>query len=171
MTSEKASVADDLVSRMMFMTRPDGTPLLKVIKLRMVCDHCQATKDRDDLVECVHCLGFLPDFQEDRRQSDLKAIMKGLEDEFLTEIRGLSTNSLITPAFSPELIADLSSKDKIYKGAHDFSHLFMAIDPSGGSKKSKYACVVVGGTRSDELVVSYLKKFTAQKKNRIQSIH
>lgn len=154
MTSEKSSVAEDFVSRLIDTKRPDGSFLIHTIKLVMICNDCKS-KGKSSAMECIHYKGFIPGHQDEKRHDDLKLMLRGLEDDFLTEIKGLSSQSNAVPAFSPESITLLASSECIYNKEDSFPEIYLGIDPSGGGKASKYAFVAAVESYKAELVVSY----------------
>jgi hypothetical protein len=154
MTSEKKNSTEDFVTTMENAKRPDGTRIVKCLRMEMVCLKCKRGGFREEI--CIHMDGYRPKFQKTARINDLSIIMGDDKDDFITEIQGIAVNSNERSAFKKDDVLELEDKDNFYSGKEEFTDVFFGVDPSGGGAKSRYTMIAMAQTRSGEIVVRFM---------------
>jgi len=145
--------SDSFVSPLTQAKYPDGRSVFLSLNFQLICAECKAA-NRAHLCKCL--VGDLPPWQSAEQHEKLSIIMEKKIGKFLQEIKGLSIDETVSPAFCQVSCEFLRTPESILTSKQTFSEIiYTAVDPACGGKYSKFA-IVSAIFRDNLMIVSAL---------------
>lgn len=131
--------SDSFVSPLTQAKYPDGRSVFLCMNFQLICAECKAAH-REHLCKCL--LGDLPHWQSSAQHEKLSIIMERKIGKFLQEIKGLSIDETVAPAFCQVSCDFLRTPEAIMATKEIYSEIvYTAVDPACGGKYSKFAII------------------------------
>jgi len=131
--------SDSFVTPLTTAKYPDGRSVFLCMNFQLICAECKAAH-REHLCKCL--LGDIPHWQSSTQHEKLSIIMERKIGKFLQEIKGLSIDETVSPAFCQVSCEFLRTPESIMPIKEIYSEIvYTAVDPACGGKYSKFAIV------------------------------
>lgn len=137
---------DNHYSRMFQKKKPDGSMLFHTIQISTVCDKCRQS---DAPEKCNHKQTEMPRWLSSHKMEMIKNMLSDDPALLLRESMGISVEST-SRAFKDAAIDDLVKSDQVFPML--LSHIYVAVDPSGGGD-SAFAIASIGIMSNGDTVV------------------
>ena len=148
--------SDSFVSPLTQAKYPDGRSVFLCMNFQLICAECKAAH-REHLCKCL--LGDLPHWQSSAQHEKLSIIMERKIGKFLQEIKGLSVDETVSPAFCQVSCDFLRTPEAIMSTKEIYSEIvYTAVDPACGGKYSKFA-IISAIFRDNLMIVSHFRVF------------
>lgn len=143
--------SDSFVSPLTQAKYPDGRSVFLSLNFQLICAECKAAH-REQQCKCL--IGDLPHWQSSAQHEKLSIIMERKIGKFLQEIKGLSIDETVSPAFCQVSCEFLRTPESIMTSKQIYSDIvYTAVDPACGGKYSKFA-IISAIFRDDLMIVS-----------------
>ena len=131
--------SDSFVSPLTTAKYPDGRSVFLVLDFQLICAECKAAH-RESQCKCL--LGDLPHWQSAVQHEKLSIIMERKIGKFLQEIKGLTVDETVSPAFCQVSCEFLRTPESVMSVKEIYSDtIYTAVDPACGGKYSKFAII------------------------------
>lgn len=146
--------SDSFANKIAEKTYPNGTAVVLSINFTLVCDRC---RDAGRAEDCRCRAADIPHWHSTKQHRKLKYLVPA--EIFAQEVKGTSIEDCLMPAFDRDSCNWLRTNNAIVADAGISAPVvFIAIDPSGGGRNSRYA-VVSGMFVRESLIVSFFFLF------------
>ena len=117
----------------------NGKHIMMSLNFDLVCDDC---KKKGRALQCKCLAADIPAWQSAARHDKMAHLMKGNESIFLTEIKNVPINDLVTAAFNKNAVDWLRTPASIMNQPSLHSRvIYTAVDPAAGGNTSRFAIV------------------------------
>lgn len=133
------SGSDSFVTPLAEAKMPDGKPIMLTLNFELVCEQC---KKKGRALQCKCLSADIPHWQTVGRHDRMQYLMASHPEIFLTEVKNVPIDQLMSPAFSRPAVDWLRSEEAIVRQESIYSNtVFTAVDPACGGQTSKFAIV------------------------------
>jgi len=146
------NTADSFIMPLAEAKYPDGRSIMLTLNFDLVCDEC---KRKGRALQCKCLAADIPHWQSAARHDKLQSLMSGHLETFLTEVRNVPIDEMISPAFCRVAVDWLRTDEAIVRQSELYSEVvYTTVDPACGGRYSKFA-IVSAILHSDKFIVSF----------------